>query len=146
MLHFNLRLCILQLEIQRSNTSLPVSDTNLRQFTFDCVERLSRLTTLVEVSDELRRAGGAFGSGTFCMSGLSDPEERLDPYVVLSGRHEAPSGPGDDDAAKVMNEATEFGLADGPVVPTDTAQGFQATVTFGQTRWCSAATSVQVST
>jgi hypothetical protein len=89
MLHFNLRLCILQLEIQRSITSLPVSDTNLRQFTFDCVERLSRLTTLVEVSDELRRAGGAFGFGTFCISGFPDPGERLDPYVMLSGWPEA---------------------------------------------------------
>jgi hypothetical protein len=45
-LHLNLRLCIMQLEIQRSTMSLPVSETNLRQFTFGCVERLSRLMVL----------------------------------------------------------------------------------------------------
>jgi hypothetical protein len=36
----------MQLEIQRSTMSLPVSETNLRQFTFGCVERLSRLMVL----------------------------------------------------------------------------------------------------
>jgi hypothetical protein len=43
----------------------------------------------VEDSDELRRAGGAFGFGTFCISGRPDPGERLDPCVVLSGWPEA---------------------------------------------------------
>lgn len=68
---------------------MPTSEAHLRQFSFDCVERLSRLTTLEDVSAELRRAGEAFGFGTFCISGLPDPGERLDPYVVLSGWPEA---------------------------------------------------------
>jgi LuxR family transcriptional regulator, quorum-sensing system regulator BjaR1 len=59
-------------------------ETHLRQFPFDCIERLSRLTSLEEVAAELRHAGDAFGFGTFCISGLPDPGERLDPYVVLS--------------------------------------------------------------
>lgn len=60
-------------------------EARLRQFSFDCVERLSRQSTLQDISDELRRAGDAFGFSTFCISGLPDPGERLDPYVLLSG-------------------------------------------------------------
>jgi LuxR family quorum sensing-dependent transcriptional regulator len=142
---------------------LPISEAQLRQFSFDCVERLGRQTTLEDVTAELRRAGDAFGFGTFCISGLPDPGERLDPYVVLSGWpdawmkryagegyvhvdpvihrvrhttipfawHEAPFDRNDTLATKVMNEATDFGLADGLAVPIYTTHGFQAIVTFG---------------
>ncbi|HZH50465.1 MAG TPA: LuxR family transcriptional regulator [Microvirga sp.] len=145
---------------------MPISETHLRQFSFDCVERLSRLTTLEDVSAELRGAGDAFGFGTFCISGLPNPEEKLDPYVILSGWpegwmeryagegyvhvdpvircvrqttmpfawHEAPYDPDDGEATKVMNEAVEFGLADGLAVPIYTTHGFQAIVTFGADR------------
>jgi LuxR family quorum sensing-dependent transcriptional regulator len=141
-------------------------ETHLRQFSFDCVERLSRHSTLEDISDELGRAGDAFGFSTFCISGLPDPGERLDPYVVLSGWperwmqryveegyvhadpviqrvrrttmpfawHEASYDPDDVNAAKVMNEATEFGLTDGLAVPIYTTHGFQAIVTFGADR------------
>jgi hypothetical protein len=49
-----------------------------------------------------------------------------------------PYDPEDGGAVKVMNEATEFGLADGLAVPIYTTHGFQAIVTFGRIRWCSA--------
>jgi LuxR family quorum sensing-dependent transcriptional regulator len=64
---------------------LPISELQVRQFAFDSVERLSDLTTIDDVSAELKRAGEALGFENFCISGLPSPGEKLDPYVLLSG-------------------------------------------------------------
>ncbi|MBM6593481.1 LuxR family transcriptional regulator [Microvirga pudoricolor] len=64
---------------------MPISELQVRQFTFDCVERLGSLTTIDDISAELRRAGAALGFESFCISGLPSAGERLDPYVLLSG-------------------------------------------------------------
>jgi hypothetical protein len=56
---------------------------------------------------------------------------RIRQTTMPFGWHEAPYDPEDGGAVKVMNEATEFGLADGLAVPIYTTHGFQAIVTFG---------------
>jgi LuxR family quorum sensing-dependent transcriptional regulator len=57
----------------------------VRQFTFDCVERLTSSTTLEGVAAELKRAGEALGFESFCISGLPPPGEPVNPYLMLSG-------------------------------------------------------------
>ena len=64
---------------------LSSSESQVRQFVFDCVERLRDLATVEDISVELRRAGAALGFENFCISGLPSPGEQLDPYVLLSG-------------------------------------------------------------
>jgi LuxR family quorum sensing-dependent transcriptional regulator len=61
------------------------SNVHIRQYAFECIERLSVLTSIEAVSKELRRAGAALGFENFCISGLPSPREKLDPYLLLSG-------------------------------------------------------------
>ena len=64
---------------------MPIAEGLVRQFTFDCVERLTSSTTLEGVAAELKRAGEALGFESFCISGLPPPGEPVNPYLMLSG-------------------------------------------------------------
>lgn len=137
--------------------------SSVQQIAFDAVDRIGQLSCTDEILRELRRVGGDMGFEGFCITGVPMPNERIDPYVLLSGwpdgwleRYldqnfvsadpvirqvrqsskpfawsEAQYDRDDRSAARVMNEAPDFGLCDGLAVPIYTTDGLQALVTFG---------------
>ena len=120
---------------------MPISERLVRQFTFDCVERLTRATALPDVAAELLRAGEALGFDNFCISGLPSPGEPLEPYVVLCGwptawmeRYNTKGFVHSDPVVRLIRQTTmPFAWSEAVFDPDDTqaAQVMEEAVEFG---------------
>jgi len=52
---------------------------------FDFIGSLDRITSEEEAFAELRKVADLFGFSSFAISGIPEPHERIDPYVLLNG-------------------------------------------------------------
>ena len=52
---------------------------------FDFIVALDRITSEEQAFAELRKVADVFGLGSFAISGIPEPHERLEPYVLLNG-------------------------------------------------------------
>lgn len=56
-----------------------------RNIAFDAIADLNGAAGLEEILAILRRVGDSFGYENFCIAGIPQPGEKLDPYLMLSG-------------------------------------------------------------
>jgi LuxR family quorum sensing-dependent transcriptional regulator len=59
--------------------------TQIANIMFDFIEALERITTEDEAFAELRKVAHYFGFSSFAVSGIPEPHERIEPYVLLNG-------------------------------------------------------------
>jgi len=52
---------------------------------FDFIEKLERITSEEQAYQELAKVSGFFGMDSFAISGIPEPNEKMDPYVLLNG-------------------------------------------------------------
>lgn len=59
--------------------------TQIANTMFDFIEALERITSEEQAFAELRKVSEFFGFSSFAISGIPEPHERIDPYVLLNG-------------------------------------------------------------
>lgn len=59
--------------------------TQIANTMFDFIQSLERITSEEQAFAELRKVSEAFGFSSFAISGIPEPHERIDPYVLLNG-------------------------------------------------------------
>jgi LuxR family quorum sensing-dependent transcriptional regulator len=59
--------------------------TQIANTMFDFIEALERISTEEQAFEELRKVADFFGFPSFAISGIPEPHERIDPYVLLNG-------------------------------------------------------------
>lgn len=59
--------------------------TQIANTMFDFIEALERITSEEQAFAELRKVADFFGFSAFAISGIPEPHERIDPYVLLNG-------------------------------------------------------------
>jgi LuxR family quorum sensing-dependent transcriptional regulator len=52
---------------------------------FDFIQSLERISSEDEAFVELRKVADFFGLGSFAISGIPEPNEKMDPYVLMNG-------------------------------------------------------------
>ena len=52
---------------------------------FDFIGALETITSEEQAFAELRKVADSFGFNSFAISGIPEPHERIDPYVLLNG-------------------------------------------------------------
>jgi LuxR family transcriptional regulator, quorum-sensing system regulator BjaR1 len=59
--------------------------TQIANTMFDFIQSLEQITSEEEAFSELRKVSESFGFSSFAISGIPEPHERIDPYVLLNG-------------------------------------------------------------